>query len=43
MFDRLLRASLSVTYWASSAKAATELGYVPRDLGTGLRATFEDG
>ena len=39
----VLRASLSVTYWASSAKAATELGYVPRDLGTGLRATFEDG
>ncbi len=38
----VLRASLGVTYWASSAKAATELGYVPRDLGTGLRATFDD-
>jgi dihydroflavonol-4-reductase len=39
----VLRASLGVTYWASSAKAATELGYVPRDLGAGLRATFDDG
>lgn len=39
----VLRASLGVTYWASSAKAATELGYRPRDLGTGLRATFEEG
>ncbi len=39
----VLRASLGVTYWASSAKAATELGYRPRDLGTGLRATFDDG
>ena len=38
----VLKASLGVTYWASSAKAATELGYVPRDLGTGLRATFDD-
>lgn len=39
----VLRSSLGVTYWASSAKAATELGYVPRDLGTGLRATFDEG
>jgi nucleoside-diphosphate-sugar epimerase len=39
----VLRASLGVTYWASSAKAATELGYRPRDLGSGLRATFEEG
>lgn len=39
----VLRASLDVTYWASSAKAATELGYRPRDLGSGLRATFEEG
>ena len=39
----VLRASLGVTYWASSAKAATELGYRPRDLGTGLRATFDEG
>ena len=38
----VLRASLGVTYWCSSAKAATELGYVPRDLGTGLRATFDE-
>src|SRR5688572_627555 len=39
----VLRAGLGVTYWASSAQAATELGYRPRDLGTGLRATFEGG
>jgi nucleoside-diphosphate-sugar epimerase len=39
----VLRASLGVTYWASSAKAATELGYRPRDLASGLRATFDDG
>jgi dihydroflavonol-4-reductase len=39
----VLRAGLGVTYWASSAKASTELGYRPRDLGTGLRATFEEG
>ncbi len=37
------RASEGVTYWGSSAKAATELGYVPRDLVSGLRATFDDG
>lgn len=39
----VIRASLGVTYWASSAKAATELGYRPRDLASGLRATFDDG
>jgi len=39
----VLRASLGVTYWGSSAKAATELGYVPRDLASGLRATFDAG
>jgi nucleoside-diphosphate-sugar epimerase len=39
----VVRASLGVTYWASSAKAATELGYVPRDLASGLRSTFGDG
>jgi nucleoside-diphosphate-sugar epimerase len=39
----VLRSSLGVTYWASSAKAATELGYRPRDLASGLRATFDDG
>ena len=38
-----LRASIGVTYWASSAKAAAELGYTPRDLASGLRATFGDG
>ncbi len=37
----VLRAGDGVTYWASSAKAATELGYRPRDLASGLRATFE--
>jgi nucleoside-diphosphate-sugar epimerase len=36
------RASIGVTYWASSAKAATELGYRPRDLQSGLRAAFDD-
>ena len=39
----VLRSSQGVTFWASSAKAATELGYRPRDLASGLRATFEDG
>lgn len=34
------RTTLGVTYWASSAKAATELGYRPRDLASGLRAAF---
>jgi dihydroflavonol-4-reductase len=38
----VLRSSLGVTYWASSAKAATELGYRPRDLASGLRATFDE-
>ena len=39
----VLRASVGVTYWASSAKAAAELGYTPRDIASGLRATFGDG
>ena len=37
----VLRSSLDVTYWGSSAKAATELGYAPRDLASGLRTTFD--
>jgi dihydroflavonol-4-reductase len=37
----VLRSSLDVTFWGSSAKAATELGYQPRDLASGLRATFD--
>jgi dihydroflavonol-4-reductase len=37
------RSSIGVTFWGSSAKAATELGYVPRDLTSGLRATFDAG
>jgi dihydroflavonol-4-reductase len=39
----VVRAALGVTYWGSSAKAATELGYGPRDLASGLRATFDAG
>jgi dihydroflavonol-4-reductase len=39
----VLRASVDVTYWASSAKAAAELGYTPRDLASGVRAAFSDG
>jgi nucleoside-diphosphate-sugar epimerase len=39
----VMKAALGVTYWASSAKAATELGYRPRDLASGLRATFDGG
>ncbi len=39
----VIRAGRGVTYWVSSAKAAAELGYGPRDLGSGLRAAFEDG
>lgn len=35
--------SAGVTYWASSAKAAAELGYHPHDLATGLRVTFAGG
>jgi nucleoside-diphosphate-sugar epimerase len=38
----VIRASLGVTYWASSAKASTELGYVPRDLASGVRDSFGD-
>jgi nucleoside-diphosphate-sugar epimerase len=37
----IARSSIGVTFWGSSAKAATELGYVPRDLTSGLRATFD--
>jgi dihydroflavonol-4-reductase len=37
----VLRSSLDVTFWGSSAKAATELGYAPRDLASGLRTTFD--
>jgi dihydroflavonol-4-reductase len=39
----VVRAGLGVTYWGSSAKAATELGYAPRDLASGMRATFDAG
>jgi hypothetical protein len=33
----IVRASDGVTYWASDAKARSQLGYVPRDLAAGLR------
>ena len=36
----LVRASAGVTYWATDAKARRELGYAPRDLESGLVATF---
>jgi dihydroflavonol-4-reductase len=39
----VVRSGLGVTYWGSSAKSATELGYAPRDLASGLRATFDAG
>lgn len=39
----VLKATRGVTYWASSAKAAAELGYTPRDLAGGIRAAFGDG
>ena len=36
----ILSAAADVTLWASSAKAATELGYATRDLATGVRDAF---
>ena len=36
----VIRSSDGVTFWASSAKAAAELGYRPRDLASGVRAAF---
>lgn len=33
----IITAAAGVTYWATDAKARTELGYDPRDLETGLR------
>jgi len=37
----LVSASAGVTYWASSARAAEELDWHPRELEDGLRDTFE--
>jgi nucleoside-diphosphate-sugar epimerase len=37
----LVRTADGVTYWATDAKARSELGYAPRDLATGLRQTLE--
>ena len=39
----LIRTSDGVTYWATDAKARSELGYSPRDLDTGLRETVAAG
>ena len=36
----IVRSAAGVTFWASSAKAATELGYATRDLATGARDAF---
>ncbi len=36
----VVSASAGVTYWASSAKAASELGFAPREIEQGLRDTF---
>jgi nucleoside-diphosphate-sugar epimerase len=36
----LIRAADGVTYWATDAKARSELGYAPRDLDSGLRQTL---
>jgi len=33
-------AAQDVSYWASSAKAASELGYAPHDLASGIRSAF---
>jgi nucleoside-diphosphate-sugar epimerase len=37
----VVRASADVTYWATSAKAETALGFTPRSIEDGLRDTFE--
>jgi hypothetical protein len=37
-----VRASANVTYWATDARARRELSYAPRDLESGLIATFGD-
>ncbi|MDQ2854466.1 MAG: NAD-dependent epimerase/dehydratase family protein [Chloroflexota bacterium] len=34
----VIRAAAGVTYWATDAKARSELGYAPRDLDSGLRS-----
>jgi len=36
-FGEMIRAAAGVTYWASDARARSELGYSPRDLESGLR------
>ena len=35
-YGELLRAAVGVTYWFTDARARSELGYTPRDLGEGL-------
>ncbi len=39
-FRDLVASSDGVTYWASDAKARSELGYAPRELEPGLKETF---
>jgi dihydroflavonol-4-reductase len=39
----VVSATAGVTYWASDARARRELGYAPRDLESGLAATFGPG
>ena len=36
----IVSAADGVTYWASSAKAVSELGFMPRSLEVGLRDAF---
>jgi nucleoside-diphosphate-sugar epimerase len=38
--SEVISAATGVTYWASHAKATAELGFAPRPLEDGLRATF---
>ncbi len=38
--SEVVSAAAGVTYWASHAKASAELGFAPRPLEDGLRATF---
>jgi nucleoside-diphosphate-sugar epimerase len=42
-FRELISASDGVTYWATDEKARRRLGYLPRDLDTGLRETLAAG
>jgi hypothetical protein len=39
----VISASAGVTYWASSAKAEAEFGFMARPIEDGLRDTFAPG